>query len=132
MLFHATVYGLALSVPMSVPFAKKSTWSTMPSLSDAVAVTLIFAGALNVAPSSGLVTDTLGGVLPPTGTPHASTSIIRLYPLSAAVTYTRIFVVASGANVTCRHTRLLLMIAPPGASTHVEPSQYCTSNPRSP
>src|SRR5690349_1620468 len=53
-------------------------------------------------------------------------------PSAVAVTNTRIFVVASGANVNWRHTRLLFVTDPPGTSVHALPVQYCTSKLRNP
>ena len=48
-------------VPSSVEFAKKSTFATVPSLSLAFAEIDTVAGAVNVAPFAGLVSDTVGG-----------------------------------------------------------------------
>src|SRR5262245_28575210 len=44
--------------------SEKSTRDTVPSTSFAVAFTVIVAGALNVAPDAGLVTETVGFWLP--------------------------------------------------------------------
>ena len=59
-LFHGIEYGLVAAVPKSVDPAKKSTLATVPSLSLAVAFTMIFAGTVNVAPLAGLVILTVG------------------------------------------------------------------------
>ena len=56
------MYGLVASVPISTPFAKNATCWTPPSLSPAVASIVTVAGDGNVAPSAGLVIDTVGGV----------------------------------------------------------------------
>src|SRR5262249_9149382 len=64
---------------------------------------------------------------------YASTSTMRLQiPSAVAVTNTRIFDVATGANVNLRHTRLLSVTVPPGIAVHALPVQYCTSKLRSP
>ena len=49
-----------MSLPRNVLPAKKSTRTTAPSLSAAVAVMLIVAGAVNVVPCEGLPIDTDG------------------------------------------------------------------------
>jgi hypothetical protein len=59
-LLHVTLYGEAASDPINVVPAKKSTFAIVPSGSDAVASTVIVAGAANVAPAAGLVSDTDG------------------------------------------------------------------------
>ncbi len=92
------------------------------------------AGAANVAPEAGLVSDTLGGTLigGAVVTAQASTSAIRLYMFIALVTKMRIFEVEIGLKVTRRHTRLLAVTVPPGTVSHAEPVQYCTWKSRSP
>ena len=52
-----------VSVPSRLPSAKKATWVTLPSLSLAVAVIAMLAGAVKLAPSAGLVSCAVGGVL---------------------------------------------------------------------
>ncbi len=59
-LLQATEYGLVVSEPMRVAFAKNSTRATPSSGSLAVAATVIAAGAVYVDPFAGCVTDTLG------------------------------------------------------------------------
>jgi hypothetical protein len=72
------LYGAVVSTPICVPLAKNLTCCTTPSLSDAFALTVMLGGAENDAFSAGLVMATSGGALMPDGTPHASTSIMRL------------------------------------------------------
>ena len=60
-LVQECVKGLAVSVPRSVVPLKNRTRVTEPSESAAVAARLIEAGAVNVAPTDGLVSDTVGG-----------------------------------------------------------------------
>jgi hypothetical protein len=57
------LYGLLLSVPSNVAPLKNSTFVTVPSLSLALAVIAMLAGALNRAPSAGLEILTVGGTL---------------------------------------------------------------------
>jgi hypothetical protein len=64
-LLHVTLYGELASLPISVVPAKKSTRETVPSLSLAFALTSTVAGADTVVPFAGLVSVTVGGVLPP-------------------------------------------------------------------
>src|SRR5262249_11573114 len=80
----------------------------------------------NVAPAVGLVIATVGAALPPLPGVYASTSVIRVQVVSAAVTQMRIFVVVTVGNDTVRHTKLLPMILPPETTCHAPPSQYCT------
>src|SRR5262249_18730549 len=81
----------------------------------------------SVAPSAGLVIETSGGRLPDAAMPHASSSITRLKFARPPATSTRTFDVVIGTKPTCRHTRLLFVIAPPGTSAQPVPVQYCTS-----
>ena len=46
---------------------KNSTFATVPSVSDAVALMVTVAGAVNVAPFAGETMETAGGVLLPHG-----------------------------------------------------------------
>src|SRR6267143_2113474 len=58
------VYGGTVTVPMRfVPPWKNSTFWIVPSESAAVAVRVMFAGAVKVAPLAGLVRLTVGGAL---------------------------------------------------------------------
>jgi hypothetical protein len=60
---------------MVLPF-KNSTLAIVPSLSVAVALSEIVAGAVKVAPLSGLVRLTLGALLPgPGSVPHILTPL---------------------------------------------------------
>src|SRR5207248_1736554 len=59
------LYGADVSWPSGVEPRKNSTFATVPSVSDAAAAMVIAVPAANVAPLVGLVTLTLGGVLPP-------------------------------------------------------------------
>src|SRR5688572_8813313 len=61
-LFQAMLYGLVVSLPISVVPWKKSTRATVPSVSLAVALTVMLAGAVNVAPLAGAVSAAVGGV----------------------------------------------------------------------
>src|SRR5438046_7027523 len=56
--------GLEAAVPSQLEFlkSKNATLATVPSLSLAVAVKLIFAGPAPLAPSAGLVMLTVGGL----------------------------------------------------------------------
>src|SRR6185437_3621304 len=56
-------YGTALDVPTSVPFAKKSTFDTVPSLSLAEAPMVMSDPGVKVAPFEGVLIDTLGAWL---------------------------------------------------------------------
>ena len=47
-------------MPIGVVPAKKSTFVMVPSLSDADALTAIAAGAVNIAPLAGAVSETIG------------------------------------------------------------------------
>jgi hypothetical protein len=60
-LFHATLYGLVVSLPINVEPWKKSTRLTVPSVSLALALMVMLAGAVNVAPLAGAVSAALGG-----------------------------------------------------------------------
>ena len=56
---------------------------------------------------------------------YASTSVMRLQtPSPLPVTTTRIFVVATAANMNCRHTLLFPLTVPPGIGVHALPVQY--------
>ena len=55
------LYGAVVAVPIGWPFAKNATLSIVPSLSLAIASTVITAGDVNVAPSVGLESATIGG-----------------------------------------------------------------------
>jgi hypothetical protein len=57
---------------------------------------------------------------------------MQLREARSFVTQIRILDVARGANLICRQTRLLFVIAPPGTSAHALPVQYCTSKSCSP
>src|SRR3954470_3182221 len=59
-LLHVKWYGAPVTVPIGVAPAKNCTFATLPS-SVADAPTVIVAGAVNVAPAAGLVSDTAGG-----------------------------------------------------------------------
>jgi hypothetical protein len=59
-LLQVTLYGLVVSVPMTVVPAEKVTCVTDPSVSDAVALMTMLAGASNVAPFAGAVNATVG------------------------------------------------------------------------
>ena len=53
--------GGVASLPAGAPLLKKSTRTTEPSESAALAVTPTVAGAVNAAPFAGAVIDTVGG-----------------------------------------------------------------------
>src|SRR5262249_14764671 len=57
---------------------------------------------------------------------YASTSVIRVHVVSAAVTQMRIFVVAPAGAGPVAQTRVLPVTVPPGTTCHAAPSQYCT------
>ena len=57
------VYGLLVAVPNSVVPLKKSTLVIVPSLSEAIAETMMFAGAVEVLLFAGAVRLTDGGTL---------------------------------------------------------------------
>ncbi len=59
-LVHVTVKGADEASPIFPPDAKNSTLLTVPSVSDAAAVTAMAAGAVNDAPAEGAVIDTVG------------------------------------------------------------------------
>src|SRR5688500_15176839 len=60
LLFHATLYGLDVSVPTIAPLTRNSTRATpLASLASAASVTV----PLTVAPAAGLVIATVGGVV---------------------------------------------------------------------
>jgi hypothetical protein len=86
------VKGLVVSVPRSVVPLKNWTRVTEPSESAAVAARLIDAGAVNVAPVDGLVSDTVGnwfeGVVPCTATllTAAVVSVLGLWLVTAIQT----------------------------------------------
>jgi hypothetical protein len=63
-LFHVAVYGADVFVAIRVLPAKNSTCATLPSASDAFALSEIVAGAAYVAPLAGDVNETAGGVFP--------------------------------------------------------------------
>ncbi len=84
-LFHVTLYGLVVSDPISVAPAKTSTRDTLPSASDAVALTIRLIGAVNVAPFDGAVTDTTGGWLA-AATVMATDAEVVLAPLLSRAT----------------------------------------------
>src|SRR5690349_17173819 len=104
-------------VPIGAPFAKNATLAMGPSTSVAFAVIAMVAGSVKVVFAAGVTIDTVGGVfgggMTGAAMPQASSSIMRAYPFSAAVTFTRMRDVVSGANRTCRQTRLLFVIDPP-------------------
>jgi len=58
------VYGAVVSSPSFVWPLKNSTFVMLPSVSDAVAVRSMFAGAVNVAPFAGCVSATVGSESP--------------------------------------------------------------------
>ena len=60
-LLHVSPYGALVLVPSSVPPAKNCTWVTVPSLSAAVAASVIVAGAVKLAFAGGDVSVTVGG-----------------------------------------------------------------------
>ena len=62
-LFHAWLYGVVVSVAASVPLRKNSTFDTVPSASDALAVTVRFSGATRTALLAGAVIAVDGGRL---------------------------------------------------------------------
>src|SRR5207237_6757716 len=57
---HVALYGLLVTVPIDAAPLKNSTFETVPSLSDAVALSEIVAGSLYVAPFTGDVNVTVG------------------------------------------------------------------------
>jgi hypothetical protein len=80
--FHVMPYGLVGSVPIAVPFAKNWTLLIVPSGSLATAASAIDAGAWNVAPLAGDITETVGGWL--TG-PDPTLTVSKVDVLSTAV-----------------------------------------------
>lgn len=62
---QAHEYGAVVSVQSVVPFALNTTWLTVPSLSPAVAVTVMVEPAVNDAPLAGAVIDAVGGAFAP-------------------------------------------------------------------
>ena len=63
--------GLLTCAILVVPW-KNSTIAMLPSLSDALAATVILAGAVNVALFAGALSDTAGTILPcPNKVPNA-------------------------------------------------------------
>jgi hypothetical protein len=46
--FHWMLYGAVAVAPILLPFAKNSTWLIVPSASEAIAVKMIFEGAIKV------------------------------------------------------------------------------------
>src|SRR6476659_3727076 len=65
---HANWYGGDAELPMTTPFARKSTRATAPSLSDALAPSWIVAGAKYCVPAFGACRATAGGALATTVT----------------------------------------------------------------
>src|SRR2546422_10635706 len=58
---HVTVNGAEVAVAIRVPPWKNSTCVTVPSGSEALAVSVIVAGAMKIEPVGGLVIVTTGG-----------------------------------------------------------------------
>src|SRR6266571_4153594 len=59
---RVTLKGAAIAVPTSAAPSKKSTFATVPSVSDALALTVTLAGAMKSALLAGAVMLTVGGV----------------------------------------------------------------------
>src|SRR6185369_2732034 len=91
--FNVKVYGEVVSLPATVvlPSRRKSTRTTAPPGSEAVAASGIAAPAANDWLGVGEVSDTVGGVLPPPPTVKVTAAVVVLsagVPLSTAVAVT--------------------------------------------
>src|SRR5439155_7641818 len=60
---NVALNGAVVSLAVMMPPSEKSTRDTVPSESEALAVTVIVAGGENVAPGAGLVIETAGSWL---------------------------------------------------------------------
>jgi hypothetical protein len=91
---HEIENGLDVSDPIDWPLAKKFTAATVPSVSDALALIVIVAGAVNVAPLVGLVMATIGDALLALLTVTVAVAELPVAPVSSVATAERLYVPA--------------------------------------
>jgi hypothetical protein len=129
-LFHATLNGLVVSVPIGAPFAKNDRRHRAVAVA-AFALTVRLAGDVNVAPSVGLVIETVGGTLLG-GPPAAFVPYADFRQSAVAVQRGR----DVDANLRRRRRRelhlapdlVVVVTLPPGTVAHPLPVQHWTSN----
>src|SRR5690242_10700091 len=97
---------------MRVEPAKKLTLLTVPLLSLAVALTVTFAGAVNVAPLVGALSDTVGGVFAARVTVNVS---VAEFPAASRAVTTIVLVPVTSA------TEAMLQLVVPTAAKDAPP-----------